>query len=227
MSKFSPMAQLTKQSRKIETNSFAIIDNEMEQDHGGHDFSNLEWPIVRRAIHTTADFEYAKLFRFSKDAVPLAIKALRSGAPIITDVTMIVSGLNKARLKVYNNSTHCFISDPYVITQAKKHQQTRALWGMRRAQDLKLLDGAIIAIGNGPTALLEVLKMCQAGMIKPAMIIGIPVGFVMAQESKDDLLHTDNIPFITSIGRKGGSPIVVACIHALLAIAAEQEKDKK
>lgn len=217
----SDMKQMTKQGREIEMGSFAIIDREMDDIYGGHDFSTQQWPIVRRAIHTTGDFEYAQLFKFSNTAVETGIRALTSGAPIVTDVSMIISGLNQNRLAHFNNSAHCFIRDKEVIKQAKAHQETRTIWAMRRARDLGLLDGAIIGIGNGPTALIEVLRMVKEEEAKPALIVGIPVGFVMAKESKDMLHQQSEVEYITSLGRKGGSPIVVSTIHAMLALAVE------
>lgn len=215
----SDMKQMTRQGREIETGSFAIIDREIEEIYGGHRFSLQEWPIVRRAIHTTGDFEYAELFQFSSYAVKTGIAALKSGAPIVSDVSMIISGLNQNRLAHFSNQAHCFIRDNEVIRQAKAHQETRTIWAMRRARDLGLLDGAIVGIGNGPTALIEVLRMVKEQEVKPALIIGIPVGFVMAKESKDMLFSQPDVAFITSLGRKGGSPIVVSTIHALLALA--------
>jgi precorrin-8X/cobalt-precorrin-8 methylmutase len=212
----SEMQQMTRDGQKIENDSFAIIDQEMTDIHGGHKFEESQWQVVRRAIHTSGDFEFADLFRFSPKAVEQGIKALRSGCPIITDVSMIISGLNAKRLGVYGNSTHCFISDPEVIEQAKESGQTRAIWGMRKARDQGLIDGSIVAIGNAPTALIELLRMVEAGEAEPALIVGIPVGFVKADTSKDSLAAQTQVPFITSLGRKGGSPIVVSTIHALL-----------
>ncbi|CAM2863862.1 precorrin-8X methylmutase [Vibrio rarus] len=210
------MKQMTQQGQVIENDSFSIIDQEIQQFHGGHNLDDAQWPVVRRAIHTTGDFEFAKLFRFSEGAVAAGIEALKSGCNIISDVTMITSGLSAQRLSVYNNQAQCFISDKAVIAIAKQKGETRAIWSMRSARDLGLLDGAIIGIGNAPTALFEVLRMVEAQEIKPALIVGIPVGFVKAEESKRALIEQSNVPYIASIGRKGGSPIVVSTIHALL-----------
>jgi len=210
------MKQMTQQGQVIENDSFSIIDHEVRQFHGGHQFNEKQWPVVRRAIHTTGDFEFAQLFRFGNGAVEAGIEALKAGCPIISDVTMITSGLSAQRLSVYKNDTHCFISDEAVITIAKAKGETRAIWAMRRARDLGLLDGAIIGIGNAPTALFEVLRMVEAEEIKPALIVGIPVGFVKAKESKQALIDQNKVPYIASVGRKGGSPIVVSTIHALL-----------
>jgi len=210
------MKQMTRDGQAIEKGSFSIIDQEIEAFHGGHQFDAQQWPVVRRAIHTTGDFEFAKLFCFSENAVNKGIEALKKGCPIISDVTMIASGISGQRTSVYGNKTHCFISDEDVITTAKTNGETRAIWSMRKARDLGLLDGAIVGIGNAPTALYEMLRMVDAGEAKPALIIGIPVGFVKAAESKQALIEQNSVPYITSIGRKGGSPMVVSTIHALL-----------
>ncbi|MGF1760360.1 precorrin-8X methylmutase [Photobacterium sagamiensis] len=210
------MQQMTQQGRQIEEGSFDIIDREIEQIHGGHSLTPAQWAVVRRAIHTTGDFEFAELFRFSDDATTAGIEALKAGAPIITDVTMITSGLSQQRLSVYGNRAHCFISDPEVIEIAKREGETRAIWAMRHARDQGLLDGAIVGVGNAPTALYEVLRMVAENEAKPALIVGIPVGFVKAEESKQDLTEQNTIPYIASLGRKGGSPLVVSTIHALL-----------
>lgn len=210
------MKQMTLDGQKIENGSFAIIDHEINALHGGHSFDEKQWQVVRRAIHTTGDFEFAKLFRFSECAVDKGIEALKNHCPIISDVTMITSGISAQRLSVYGNKTYCFISDSDVIAKAKERGDTRAIWAMRKARDLGLLDGAIIGVGNAPTALYEILRMIEAGEANPALIIGIPVGFVKALESKQALIEQSKVPYIASIGRKGGSPIVVAAIHALL-----------
>lgn len=211
------MKQMTRQGRVIEEGSFAIIDREIEEIYGGHNFSDPEWQVVRRAIHTTGDFEFSELFRFSQGAVDAGIEALKAGCPIISDVTMITSGLSAQRMSVYGNTAHCFISDADVIETAKEKGDTRAIWSMRKARDAGLLDGAIVGVGNAPTALYEVLRMVEQGEIKPALIIGIPVGFVKADESKQALTEQKSVAYIASLGRKGGSPIVVSSIHALLA----------
>ncbi|TCS39041.1 precorrin-8X methylmutase [Reinekea marinisedimentorum] len=212
----SDMQQMTRDGQKIENGSFAIIDQEMAERHGGHDFPDAQWQVVRRAIHTTGDFEFADLFRFSAQAVERGIEALKNGCPIVSDVTMITSGLSAQRLSVHGNSTHCFISDADVMNTAKANGETRAIWAMRKARDEGLLNGAIVGIGNAPTALLELLRMVEAGEANPALVIGIPVGFVKADTSKDALAQQNKVPFITSLGRKGGSPLVVSSIHALL-----------
>jgi len=210
------MQQITKQGQEIETDSFTIIDSKIAQHYGSHNYDSTQWPVVRRAIHTTGDFEFSQLFEFSPDAIGHGVAALQQGCPIISDVTMITSGISQRRLSVFNNTTHCFINDEEVIKTAQMHGETRAIWAMRHARDLGLLDGAIIAIGNAPTALFEIISMLEKGEINPALIIGIPVGFVKAAESKLALSQQQKVAFITSHGYKGGSPIVVSAIHALL-----------
>ena len=219
------MKQMTTMGRQIEESSFDIIDREVSDQIGGeHGYTEGQWDVVRRAIHTTGDFEFARLFKFSDDAIASGIEALRKGCPIVSDVSMIVSGLSKARMSAFGNQAHCFVSDDDVIAQAKELGNTRSIQAMHKARDLGLLDGAIIGVGNAPTALLEAMRMIRDGEIKPALIIGIPVGFVSAVESKDELHEAKPAgmlcPYITSLGRKGGSTLIVSSIHSLLIQAA-------
>ncbi len=216
----SDMQQNTAMGRSIEHDSFAIIDREV----GPHSYHKQQWPLVRRAIHTSGDFEFARLFRFSAEAVSAGIKALKCGASIIADVNMISAGLNTSRLAHYNNRCHCLINDADVIARAKQNGTTRAVTAMQSAHTQGLIDGGIIAIGNAPTALLELLRLVRDEQARPALVIGIPVGFVKAAESKDALAKQTQAPFITSLGRKGGSPLVVSSIHALLALAIEENR---
>jgi precorrin-8X/cobalt-precorrin-8 methylmutase len=212
----SDMRQMTAMGRGIEDGSFAIIDREA----GPHEFGAGEWQIVRRVIHATADFEFKQLMRFHPDAVRNGINALRRGSPIIVDVKMISAGLNEDRLKAYGCSTHCFISDEDVIARAKAANSTRAIEAMRKARRGGLLDGAIVAIGNAPTALLETVRLAEEEGARPALVIGVPVGFVSAAESKEAALRLPT-PYIVARGRKGGSSIAVAIIHALLLLSVE------
>ncbi len=213
--------QLTQAGQKIEHDSFAIVDKEA----GVHDnYSDGEWQVVRRMIHATADFEFNGLSRFHRDAIDAGINALFQGAPIVADVEMICVGLSKPRLSHFGVQTHHFISDDDVIAQAKKENTTRAVQAMRKAQRLGLLDGAIVAVGNAPTALLEVLALIDQGLARPALIVGMPVGFVSAEESKNELSQSDATPWIITQGRKGGSTLVVSAIHALLALAEARQK---
>ncbi len=210
------MRQMTALGRSIEDGSFAIIDREA----GPHDFPPAEWQVVRRVIHATADFEFKDLMRFHPEAIPAGIAALCSGCPILVDVKMIAAGLNEERLASYGCTIRSFISDEDVIATAKSANTTRAIEAMRKAERLGILDGAVVAIGNAPTALLEVVRLAREAGARPALVIGVPVGFVSAAESKDAAL-TLPVPYIVALGRKGGSPIAVAILHALLMLSAD------
>ena len=146
-------------------------------------------------------------------------RALRRGAPVLVDVKMIAAGLNEARLSSYGCRIHGFISDEDVIAEATARNTTRAIEAMKKAARLGLLHGAIVLVGNAPTALLELLRIAREEGIRPALVIGVPVGFVSAAESKQALAQSD-LPFIAARGRKGGSPIAVAILHALLLLSA-------
>lgn len=216
--------QLTKAGQKIEHESFAIVDNEA----GAHDaYSDAQWQIVRRMIHATADFEFNGLCQFHPDAVEAGVNALTQGAPIIADVEMICVGLSKPRLSHFGVSSHHFISDEDVINRAKAENTTRAVQAMRKAQQQGLLDGGIVAVGNAPTALLEVLELIKQGKVRPALIVGLPVGFVSAAESKDILSELKDVPWLITKGRKGGSTLVVSALHALLALAEARQKNHR
>jgi precorrin-8X/cobalt-precorrin-8 methylmutase len=210
------MRQMTALGRSIEDGSFAIIDAEV----GPHAFSAADWQVVRRVIHATADFEFKDLIRFSPGAAQAGVLALRGGCPVLVDVKMIGVGVSEERLAAYGCRVHCFISDDDVIATAKAENTTRAIASMRKAHRLGLLSGAIVAIGNAPTALLEIVRLAREEGARPALVIGVPVGFVSAAESKEALLELD-VPHIVARGRKGGSPIAVAILHALLLLARE------
>jgi precorrin-8X/cobalt-precorrin-8 methylmutase len=210
------MRQMTTLGRTIEDESFAIIDAEA----GAHGFSRAEWQVVRRVIHATADFEFTSLLHFHPDAVQVGIRALKGGVPIIVDVKMIAAGLNEDRLGAYGSAVAAFISDEDVIAAATLRNSTRAIESMRKAHRLGKLDGAVVAIGNAPTALLEVVRLVREEEARPALVVGVPVGFVSAAAAKEAVLALDT-PFIVARGRKGGSPVAVAILHALLSLAAE------
>lgn len=214
--------QLTAAGRAIEHDSFSIIDAEA----GPHDYTAEQWPLVRRMIHANADFDFNGLTAFHPDAMRAGLAAvLKLDTPVVADVEMICVGLSAPRLAHFGMTTHHYISDPDVIELAHDLGTTRAVQSMRKAHRLGRLDGAIIGIGNAPTALLEVIRLIREEGVKPALIVGMPVGFVSSAESKDLLMTVDNVPWITIKGRKGGSTLVVAAIHALLGIAeAEQKK---
>ena len=214
--------QLTAAGRAIEHDSFSIIDAEA----GPHHYTAEQWPLVRRMIHANADFEFNGLTVFHPEAIRAGTRAvLRLDTPIVADVEMICVGLSKPRLKHFGMSTHHYISDPDVIELAHVDDTTRAVQAMRKAHRLGRLDGAIVGIGNAPTALLEIIRLIREEGVRPALVIGMPVGFVSAAESKDLLMSVDEVPWIAIKGRKGGSTLVVAAIHALLGLAeAEQKK---
>jgi precorrin-8X/cobalt-precorrin-8 methylmutase len=216
--------QLTSAGAAIEHDSFAIIDREVAH----HDYTAEQWPLVRRMIHATADFEFNGLTRFHPDAMRAGMEAvLRGGATLVADVEMICVGLSKPRLAHFGITTHQFISDDDVIAQAKAEGTTRAVQAMRKAHRLGLLSGAIVGVGNAPTALIEVVRLINEEGVRPALVIGMPVGFVSAQESKELLAAQNTVPWIITSGRKGGSTLVVAALHAVLSLAeARQRKEK-
>ncbi len=208
--------QLTAAGRAIEHDSFAIIDAEV----GAHAYGAGEWPVVRRMIHANADFDFNGLADFHPDAVEAGLEAiLGGGAQIVADVEMISVGLSASRLAHFGMRTHQFISDADVIERARAEDSTRAVQAMRKAHRLGLLDGAIVGIGNAPTALIELVRLIRDEGVRPALVVGMPVGFVSAAESKDLMAEVDEVPWIVIRGRKGGSTLVVAAIHALLALA--------
>ena len=200
----------TRKGQSIEDESMQIIENEI----GSHSYNEQEWPIVRRIIHSTADFDFARDNKiiFQKDAIKNGLEALKNGSSLVVDVNGIVGLLNKQNPKDFGNNVICNISEPSIMEAAKEAGKTRAQMSMRIAKED--MNGGIVVVGNAPTALLEVMEMIREGITKPALVIGIPVGFVSAVESKDELSRMD-IPFITNQGRKGGSPCASAIVNAL------------
>ena len=200
----------TRKGQSIEDESMQIIENEI----GSHSYNEQEWPIVRRIIHSTADFDFARDNKiiFHKDAIKNGLDALKNQCSIIVDVNGVVGLLNKQNPKDFGNNVICNISEPSIMEAAKEAGKTRAQMSMRISK-IDMDDG-IVVIGNAPTALLEVMEMIREGIARPALVIGIPVGFVSAVESKEELAKMD-IPFITNLGRKGGSPCVSAIVNAL------------
>ncbi len=216
--------QLTAAGRAIEHDSFAIIDAEV----GGHEYRPEQWPVVRRMIHANADFEFNGLTDFHSDAVAAGLAAILDGRTrIVADVEMICVGLSASRLAHFGMRTHQFISDADVIAQAKAEETTRAVQAMRKAHRQGLLDGAIVGIGNAPTALIEVVRLIREEGARPALVIGMPVGFVSAAESKDLMAEVADVPWIVIRGRKGGSTLVVAAIHALLGLAEARQREQQ
>jgi precorrin-8X/cobalt-precorrin-8 methylmutase len=202
---------------EIEAESFRIIDFEA----GDHGWPTAEWQIVRRAIHTSADFEYAQSMVFSEGMIQKGVAALKSGAGIVTDTNMALSGISKPGLALFGCALSCHVADADVAELARLEGITRSIAAMRKA--VANPDNRIFVIGNAPTALFELLRLVEAGVTSPALIIGLPVGFVGAEESKNALASGNhNIPFITNIGRKGGSNVAAAVVNALAILAAEQ-----
>ena len=169
--------------------------------------------VIKRVIHTTADFEYVQNLVFSDHAVRKGIEALRSGCDIVTDTQMAKSGINKTILGRLGGHVHCFMSDPDVAAEAKERGITRAIVSMERAA--KLPKPCIFAIGNAPTALISLYEQICAGTLNPALIIGVPVGFVNVVESKEMIIES-GVPHIVARGRKGGSNVAAAICNAML-----------
>ena len=193
----------------IEKRSMEIITSELN----GRTWPEPTFSVVRRCIHTSADFDYADNLRFSDKAVELGVKLLRSGANIVTDTMMAFSGINKNRPESYGGKAHCFIKDQDVIEEAKRRDCTRATVSMEKAA--KLEGPVIFAIGNAPTALIRIAEMIEEGIMKPALVIGAPVGFVNVVESKEMIMKA-GVPFIVPAGRKGGSNIAATICNAML-----------
>jgi len=208
---------ITQKGQSIEDKSMEII----EQELGPHHYSPDEWTIVKRVIHSTADFDFAKSNKiiFHAQAIESGINALKNGCNIVVDVNGVIGLLNKDNLGKFGNKTICSISDPQVVEEAKRLNKTRAQTAMRIGA--KDIDGGVVAIGNAPTALQEIIQMAREGVTKPALVIGIPVGFVCAAESKEELASTQ-IPHITNIGRKGGSPCASAILNALYIVLKQR-----
>ncbi len=193
----------------IEARSFAII-TELLGDRKLDPENEL---VIKRVIHTSADFDYADNLVFSPHAVQKGIEALRGGCDIVTDTQMAKAGINKTILGKLGGQVHCFMSDPDVAAEAKERQITRAIVSMERAA--KLEKPCIFAIGNAPTALFSLCEQIQQGRVHPALIIGVPVGFVNVVESKE-LMMRSSVPHIVARGRKGGSNVAAAICNALL-----------
>lgn len=208
---------ITEKGQSIEDRSFEIIDREV----GRHHYNKDEWPIVRRVIHATADFDFARgnMIIFHKDAIWCWLKSLKNSCNIVVDVNGVIGGFNKENLKEFGNKVICNISDPNIATHAKKFNKTRAQTSMRMASS-EMNDGVVV-IGNAPTALVEVIQMIKEKVTQPALVIGVPVGFVCAVESKEEL-QTLQIPYITNMGRKGGSPCASAIVNALFKLLKER-----
>lgn len=211
---------LTVQPQQIEGKSFEMITEEL----GEHSFTEEQYPVVQRVIHASADFELGRSLVFHPEAITAGVHAILNGNKVVADVQMVQVGISKARIEKFGGHIRVYISDEDVMEEAKRLDTTRAIISMRKA--VKEAEGGIFAIGNAPTALLELIRLVKEGEAKPSLIIGMPVGFVSAAESKDELAKLD-VPFITNIGRKGGSAVTVAALNALSLIAEQVSQHEK
>lgn len=200
----------------IEKRSFEIITEEI----GEVRLNPLEEPIIKRVIHTTADFDYLQNLYFSPGAVELALKTMKEGCVIVTDTQMARSGINKATLQKSGSEAVCFMSDENVAAEAQKRGITRAAVSMERAAALQ--KPLIFAVGNAPTALLTLCRLLEEGKAAPKLIIGVPVGFVNVVESKEAVMKS-GASCIVARGRKGGSNVAAAIVNALLYMAFPRE----
>ena len=199
---------------EIEQLIFQMIVSEA----GNHGFSTDQWPVVRRVIHTSADFEWPQMIRFHPQAISSGVSAIRNGCPIITDTNMARAGIRQRDLARFGGTVNCYMTDERVAETAARKGITRA----KAAVDVAApaLSGGIYVVGNAPTALLRLIELMDQGTVRPALVVGLPVGFVNAAESKALLLECD-VPHITNVGRKGGSNVAAAVVNALIIKAGE------
>ncbi|MSS62488.1 precorrin-8X methylmutase [Velocimicrobium porci] len=196
---------------EIEKRSFELIEKELTRE-----LDPIQKPIIKRVIHTTADFSYQDSLCFSEQVVEKAMEAIKNGAVIITDTNMAKAGVNKKALQDFGGKVHCFMAEDDVAKEAKEHGTTRAVASMNKAA--REYPNAIFAIGNAPTALIRLYELIKEEKINPALVIGVPVGFVNVVESKE-LIMTADIPYIVARGRKGGSNVAASICNALLYMA--------
>lgn len=194
---------------EIEKRSFEMIGEEL----GGMEFPPGQEAVVKRVIHTTADFEYAQNLCFSPGVIDAAQKTLRAGAPIITDTQMARAGINKRRAAAFGCEVHCFIADEDVAEAAREEGVTRSRKAVDKAA--RLYPHGIFVVGNAPTALIRLFELMEENAVRPALIVGVPVGFVHVVESKE-LILSSSAPHIVAKGRKGGSNVAAAICNALL-----------
>ena len=203
-----------KNPMKIEERSFEIIQGIIDDTRPGYEYkSEIEEKIIKRAIHTTADFEYLDILKISDNAAEIIKDALENKASIYTDTTMALSGINKRKLDKLGCNYVCLVADERTVARAKEKEITRSMAAVEIAAEDK--GRKIFVLGNAPTALFKVIEMVEAGEMEVDAVIGVPVGFVGAAESKERLAETD-IPYILSEGRKGGSNLAAAIINAIL-----------
>lgn len=197
--------------KEIEKRSFEIITEELLKR--GISLAKEEEMITKRVIHTSADFDYVNTMTYSKDAAAIAKELLWHGADIVTDTNMAMAGINKRVLSTYGGKVHCFMADEEVARLAKERGVTRAVVSMEKAKSIK--KPVIFAIGNAPTALIQLYEMIQTSSWRPAFVIGVPVGFVNVEIAKELIMETQ-VPYIVNRGRKGGSNIAAAICNAIL-----------
>lgn len=201
---------------EIEVESFRRIDAQV----GPHRWPPAIWFIIRRMIHTTADLDYLHSVKIHPQAITAGVAALKAGKPVGTDTRMLLAGISTGRLNRLGVETFCLMADPKVAAAAAQRGTTRAAVAME--ETLPRLAGGIVAIGNAPTALLRLLELLDAGAAPPALLVGLPVGFVNAAEAKEALSHYD-CPHITALGPKGGSAVAAAVVNALAIMALEDK----
>lgn len=205
----------------IEHASLRIIGAELrELGFEKNEWSDLEYQIVKRVIHTTADFDFAQTLAFYHDSAHKGREALLSGCSLVTDTNMVKTGISKPACETLGCHTYCYMADPLIAEHAKREEITRAAASMRHA--IAEHPGAIFAVGNAPTALMELYDLIQEGAPRPALIVAVPVGFVNVVESKR-LIAQLEVPSIVAHGRKGGSPVAVAILNALLYSCYDRE----
>jgi len=196
----------------IEALSFKMID----QEAGDHGFPEDQWTIVRRMIHTSADFDYLATVRFHADAVTTGVQAIMNGHNVVTDTNMARAGIRKSAILRFGGSLECLIDDPTVAHAARDSGCTRAMAAVDAA--IPMMREGIYVIGNAPTALMRLVELIRSEKAAPSLVVGLPVGFVNAAESKALLVDMD-IPYISNVGRKGGSNIAASVVNALILLA--------
>ncbi|MEM7343768.1 MAG: precorrin-8X methylmutase [Chloroflexota bacterium] len=212
------MLTYIKDPAAIAADSFSMIRQELAE--AGHNFEPPLAPVIERIIHSTADFDFAEITQLSQGAIEAGVQALQAGCAVVTDVNMIRVGISAPRLATQGGSLHCFVADATTRQRAEAEQTTRSAMGIRLAAEQGLLDQGIVVVGNAPTALYEAIRLVEEGL-RPALIIGVPVGFVSTVESKEALTTVSQVPWIVTTGRKGGSPVAVAIVNALLRLAVD------
>jgi precorrin-8X/cobalt-precorrin-8 methylmutase len=198
---------------RIESRSFEIIREEADKNKFRNIPENMK-DVVVRVIHSTADFDFLDTIKFSEDFHERAVNALKKECFILTDIKMVKYGISQVYCQKYNIITESFIDSDDVVAYAKERGISRSMSALRLHG--KKADNGLIVIGNAPTALFETMSLIKKGSISPAAVIGVPVGFVGAAESKEALYNFNKVPFITALGRKGGTPVAVSIVNALL-----------